>query len=139
MKLIDIKLTNFKKLSNLPQPTISFNEDITVLVGANNAGKTSILKSIQKLFRTEQVNPIKDLNYLIDDGNLLIEATLTLTKEQWQSYLRLSLGSLPYIKLDSVNTDELAAKLFTYPISMKHNIGYIKRKQSAYNINTEIG
>ena len=42
MKLVDLKLTNFKKLSNIPQPTISFNEDITVLVVANNAGKTSI-------------------------------------------------------------------------------------------------
>jgi predicted ATP-dependent endonuclease of OLD family len=79
MKLIDIKLTTFKKLSNRPQPTISFKKDITVLVGANNAGKTSILKSIQKLFRTEEVNPVKNLNYLIEDGNLVIDATITLT------------------------------------------------------------
>lgn len=138
MKLIDIKLTNFKKLSNLPHPTISFKEDITVLVGANNAGKTSILKSIQKLFATEQVSPIKDLNYLIDDGNLIIEATVTLSKEQWQSYMRLSLASLPQIPLNSVNIPELSEKLYTQTITLKRNIGYIKRKVSVYNIVAEI-
>jgi predicted ATP-dependent endonuclease of OLD family len=138
MKLIDIKLTNFKKLSNSPQPTISFKEDITVLVGANNAGKTSILKSIQKLFKTEEVNPVKDLNYLIEDGNLVIDATIKLTQEQWKSYLRLSLGSLPHIPLDSINIDDLAKKMVDSQITLKHTIPYIKRKQSNYFITADL-
>jgi predicted ATP-dependent endonuclease of OLD family len=131
MKLIDIKHTNFKKLSNLPQPTISFKEDITVLVGANNAGKTSILKSIQKLFRTEPVNPAQDLNYLIEDGNLIIEATIILREDQWKSYLKLSSGDFPEI-------NALVGKLHRHLITLKHTIGCIKRKQSAYHTNAAI-
>lgn len=137
MKIVDIKLTNFKKLSNIPQPTISFNDDITVLVGANNAGKTSILKAIQKLFRTEAVDPTNDLNYLVEDGTLLIEATLTLTKNQWQSYLRLALGSLRQSELE-FNTEEFAHLLFETPVFVKHHIGYINRKQSNYTISIAI-
>jgi len=138
MKLIDLKLTNFKKLSNLPQPTITFNEDITVLVGANNAGKTSILKSIQKLFKTKGVNPAKDLNYLIEDGNMLIEASLILTKQQWQSYLRISIGGFTHIKLDLIDTDKLAENLFKHPINLKHNLGFINQKLSSHTIIAEI-
>jgi predicted ATP-dependent endonuclease of OLD family len=134
MKLIDIKLTNFKKLSNLPERTISFKEDITVLVGANNAGKTSILKSIQKLFRTEEINPAKDLNYLVEDGNLIIEATLTLTEEQWKSFLRISLGT-SNIPLDSIDIYNIAKKVVDSSITLKHHLSYIKRKLSS-NFNT---
>jgi predicted ATP-dependent endonuclease of OLD family len=129
MKLIDLKLTNFRKLSNLPQQTITFHEDINVLVGTNNAGKTSILKAIQKLFNAEGVDE-KDLNYLVKDGNLIIEANIKISKEQWQSYLRVALGQQPQMKSDAVNTDKLAEELYNFPINIKHNIPFVKRKQS---------
>ena len=138
MKLIDLKLTNFKKLSALPNPTIAFNSDINVLVGANNAGKTSVLKAIQKLFRTDNINVAKDLNYLTKDGNLLIEANIQLAKEQWVSFLRLALGALTNIPINTVNVDQLADKLYPVSIKLRHNMGLIDRKQSTYSITGDI-
>jgi predicted ATP-dependent endonuclease of OLD family len=113
MKLLDLQLHNFRKLSNLPQPTIAFNQDINVLVGANNAGKTSILKAIQKLFGTEAIDVNRDANYLVKDGNLIVEGTIKLSLEQWKSFLRIASSFEPQISLDSLNLDSLAEELFT--------------------------
>ena len=108
MKLLDLQLTNFKKLSNLPQPTIAFNDDITVLVGGNNAGKTSVLKAIQKLLKSEKIDPTIDLNYLVEDGELNIEGKILFTKEQWEKYLGLALGGLTDNPNNQVNINFLS-------------------------------
>ncbi len=129
MKLLNLKLTNFRKISALPEPTITFNQDINVLVGANNAGKTSILNAIQRLFKTEQITP-RDLNYLIKDGNLVIEGDILLTKEQWKSYLTLGLGISTHIPADSIDINYLVNQLVAKPLTLKYLGGYIDRKQS---------
>ena len=129
MKLLNLKLTNFRKISNLPEPTITFNQDINVLVGANNAGKTSILNAIQRLFKTEQITP-RDLNYLVKDGNLIIEGDILLTKEQWKSYLTLGLGISTHIPADSIDINYLVNQLVAKPLTLKYLGGYIDRKQS---------
>jgi AAA15 family ATPase/GTPase len=116
MKLLDLQLNNFRKLSNLPQPTIAFNQDINVLVGANNAGKTSVLKAIQKLFGTEAIDVNRDANYLVQDGNLIVEGTIKLSLEQWKSFLRIASSFEPQISLDSLNLDSLAEELFTLSV-----------------------
>lgn len=129
MKLLNLKLTNFRKISALPEPTITFNQDINVLVGANNAGKTSILNAIQRLFKTENITE-RDLNYLIQDGNLSIEGDILLTKEQWKSYLTLGLGISPQIPTNSIDIDYLINALAEKPLTLKYTGGYINRKQS---------
>ena len=137
MKLLNLKLTNFRKISALPEPTITFNQDINVLVGANNAGKTSILNAIQRLFKTENITP-RDLNYLIRDGNLIIEGDVLFTKEQWKSYLTLGLGVSPQIPLNSIDIYSLADQLTTKPLALKYTGGYINRVQSTLLTNVEI-
>ena len=127
MKLLNLKLTNFRKISNLPETTITFNQDINVLVGANNAGKTSILNAIQRLFKTESITP-RDLNYLIKDGGLGIEGDILLTKEQWESYLIVGHSGLtnPFLVSPS-DLDFLIIKLIDLPVSLKRNTFFIRR------------
>ncbi|HFQ5299044.1 TPA: retron Ec78 anti-phage system effector ATPase PtuA [Vibrio vulnificus] len=45
--LNDLKLLNFRKFENLD---VVFEDDITVIIGANGSGKTTILESIAKTF-----------------------------------------------------------------------------------------
>ena len=137
MKLLNLKLTNFRKISALPEPTITFNPDINVLVGANNAGKTSILNAIQRLFKTEEITP-RDLNYLVKDGSLIIEGEVLLTSEQWKSYLNISWGNSPFIP--SLELDTLSKQISQTPVSitLKKNYSYINRKQVTILSNAEL-
>ncbi len=137
MKLLNLKLTNFRKISALAEPTITFNQDINVLVGANNAGKTSILNAIQRLFKTEEITP-RDLNYLIKDGSLIIEGEVLLTSEQWKSYLNISWGNSPFIP--SLELDTLSKQISQTPVSitLKKNYSYINRKQVTILSNAEL-
>lgn len=122
MRLVNLQLTNFRKISNLPEPTVKFNKDINVLVGANNAGKTSLLKAIQKLFNVENIAS-KDLHYLINSDNLLVKGEILFSQLEWQTYLSICLNRLK----DRVNLAEirdlalLGAELSTQNISLKHN------------------
>ncbi len=127
MKLLDLQLHNFRKLSNLLQPTIAFNQDINVLVGANNAGKTSVLKAIQKLFGTEAIDVNRDANYLVQDGNLTVEGTVKLTLEQWKSFLHISSSLSPQI---SINADSLAGKLVDVSVNLRRNLSLVGKKVS---------
>lgn len=96
MKLKSLTLKNFRKISNEAEPTITFNPDINVLVGANNAGKTSILQAIRMLLLHPnylgmgKLDPINNTNYLIKDGNLVISAEVTLKESQWLSLIKSS-------------------------------------------------
>jgi predicted ATP-dependent endonuclease of OLD family len=137
MKLLNLKLTNFRKISNLPESTITFNQDINVLVGANNAGKTSILNAIQRLFKTEEITS-RDLNYLIKDGNLVIEGDVLFTKEQWKSYLTLGVGNKDTWLTDDVDLDILAKMFSPKPISLKQQKGYIEKKETSFYISAKI-
>ena len=137
MKLLNLKLSNFRKISALPEPTITFNQDINVLVGANNAGKTSILNAIQRLFKTERISE-RDLNYLIKDGNLTIEGDVLFTKEQWNSFLTLGLGVMPNVLPNTIDTNHLLNKLEEKSIKLKFIGGYINRKQSTLTGNASI-
>jgi predicted ATP-dependent endonuclease of OLD family len=130
MKLLNLRLTNFRKISALPEPTITFKQDINVLVGANNAGKTSILNAIQRLFKTEEITP-KDLNYLVKDGSLIIEGDVLLTKEQWKSYMILgnSASTAPF-SLNPSDLELLSDELSQLPVSLKRSIFFVNKKIS---------
>jgi predicted ATP-dependent endonuclease of OLD family len=127
MKLLDLQLHNFRKLSNLPQPTIAFNEDINVLVGANNAGKTSILKAVQFLFRTESLDVNRDANYLVQNGNLSIDCTVKFTLSQWKTFLLIAYDKRSKI---SEGIDSIATYLANKPISLRKFISFAGRKVS---------
>lgn len=48
MYISELRLTNFRGFSN--EKSITFNEGTNVIIGHNNAGKTSIIKSLEILF-----------------------------------------------------------------------------------------
>jgi predicted ATP-dependent endonuclease of OLD family len=128
MKLLDLQLHNFRKLSNLPQPTIAFNQDINVLVGANNAGKTSVLKAIQKLFGTEAIDVNRDANYLvqhIQDGSVDINGTIKLTVEQWKSFMRISSSD---VNVTTDYAESLAERFADYSINLVRNLSFVGKK-----------
>ncbi len=139
MKLLNLKLTNFRKISALPDPTITFNQDINVLVGANNAGKTSILNAIQRLFKTEEVTP-RDLNYLIKDGSIIIEGDVLFTEEQWKSYLTISWGRMWSKSSDSTDFDNLSKQIasFPLPVVLQQSSSFINKRQATVFSNAEI-
>lgn len=122
MKLLNLTLQNFRKISNIPEPTISFHSDINVLVGANNTGKTSILKAVQKLFRTQEIEE-KDLNYLIEDGHLIINGAVEFEKKEIQSFLNLvkDEGNFKQEKLNLLKKN-------IHPYFLNRNAEFVGRK-----------
>ena len=48
MKLKKIALTNYRQFQNA---VINFDDELTILAGANNSGKTSIIELFKRLFR----------------------------------------------------------------------------------------
>lgn len=111
----------------MPQPTIVFNQDINVLVGANNAGKTSVLKAIQKLFGTEAIDVNRDANYLVQDGSIDIQGAITLTREQWKSFLAITNSQNPQF---SVTDEYLPEILSGSPILLRRLAEVIGRKSN---------
>ena len=145
MRIQSLTLRNFKKIA-VAKPTISFNPDINVLVGANNAGKTSILRAIQKLFKTENFDPTKDLNYLVKDGSLIVEAQVLLAESEWKSYLKLAKDTIDnpivdfVVKNESIGEMVLSQKLASQPILFTHTVNYIDRRESNrdFKVDTDI-
>ena len=48
MKLKKIAITNYRQFQNA---VINFDDELTILAGANNSGKTSIIELFKRLFR----------------------------------------------------------------------------------------
>ena len=53
MKLKKIAITNYRQFQNA---VINFDDELTILAGANNSGKTSIIELFKRIF--------KDKNFL---------------------------------------------------------------------------
>lgn len=51
MKLVEINIINFRQFE---KADISFDDSITVLAGANNSGKTSLITLIKNVFNDEK-------------------------------------------------------------------------------------
>ena len=51
MKLVEMSVRNYRQFE---KADISFDEGITVLAGANNSGKTSLITLIKNVFNDEK-------------------------------------------------------------------------------------
>lgn len=91
MRLKALYLKNFRKIGSygLSEPTIVLNEDINVLAGANNTGKTSILKAVCKLLNAESIEA-NDFNFLQQNGNLEIKGDIHFSADEWQTFINLA-------------------------------------------------
>ncbi len=133
MKLKSLTLKNFRKISNEVEPTITFNPDINVLVGTNNAGKTSILNAIQMLLlqshNSLKLNSIANTNYLIRDGILSIEGEVSLKTEQWKSLIK-NLEQKPRLRqyFENFDSENLLIALNKNPFRWSKTYALINRK-----------
>lgn len=133
MKLQSLYLQNFRKISSLqlPEPTIVFNEDINVLVGANNTGKTSILKAIRKLLNAETVE-VNDFNFLQQDGNLDIKGDMCFSADEWQTFIKIACdrqiaSGAPTLSGEQA-TAALSEKISNATVSFLRNAGFANRR-----------
>lgn len=53
MKLVDISINNYRQFDEAKS---SFEDGITILAGANNSGKTSIITLIKNVFNDDKSN-----------------------------------------------------------------------------------
>lgn len=133
MKLISLKLTNFKKISNIADNTIYLNEDINILVGGNNTGKTSILQAIQKLFGTKQIEP-KDLNYLVKNGNLKIEGNIQFSEEEVLAFFEIAKNQFEH-HITNTQIQTIVKKVSSSNSHFFEDLTFIERKNAQHSRN----
>ncbi|TAG88701.1 MAG: hypothetical protein EAZ20_08005 [Bacteroidetes bacterium] len=133
MKLTNLKLTNFKKISNISDNIIYLNEDINVLVGGNNTGKTSILQAIQKLFGTKNIEP-KDLNYLVKNGNLKIEGNIKFSEEEVLAFFEIAKNQLEH-HITNEKIQEVIKEIASNHSHFFEDLTFIERKNAQHSRN----
>ncbi|WP_448518439.1 ATP-dependent nuclease [Rhodoflexus sp.] len=143
MRLQSLYLQNFRKISSqqLPEPAIVLHEDINVLVGANNTGKTSILRAIQKVLNTATLEP-NDFNFLLEDGNLDIKGDMRFSANEWQTFLKIA-GDRQIANGNAALLDEqmlvrLSKKLSKQTVSFYRNAVFANRRILNHVVRAEI-
>lgn len=87
MRIIKVKLTNFKRFQ---EEEISFEQPITILVGKNNSGKSSIIYALADFLgiNVPFINP--QLNKKMDGtGTVVRTIWLELTEQEWKNLIQL--------------------------------------------------
>ena len=59
MKLKKIAITNYRQFQNA---VINFGDELTILAGANNSGKTSIIELFKRIFKDKNFSK-EDIQY----------------------------------------------------------------------------
>ena len=79
MFISSLTIENFRGFKS--KTNIEFNEGLNVIIGENNAGKTTVLKALQLIFDINNNSrlSIDDINKDIDDLNNPPEITITAT------------------------------------------------------------
>ena len=81
MRLIQLKVTNFRCYKN--ETVIDLDEDLVVIVGKNDSGKSSLLDALNLFFDEKAVPDKDDLCVHADNGNIRIACVFT----DWPSQL----------------------------------------------------
>lgn len=122
MKLSSLNLTDFRRFRNLE---ISFDERITVIIGDNGAGKTSIVESVAKLFSWFN-NGVerKDIN-----GRPIVEADINVDSKDFCEVTGI-------FRFDVLNEFEISLGRIVsgYSGSSPTNVTLIKQAASMYRV-----
>ena len=62
MKLKKIAITNYRQFQNA---VINFDDELTILAGANNSGKTSIIELFKRIFQQSTTQSYSMTLYLV--------------------------------------------------------------------------
>lgn len=98
MYLKEINIQNFRGISNL---SIEFEKDITVLIGENNTGKTTILEAVRHL--TERTPSNNLVNFLVSD----LSASLD---DKEEDYLEINILGTFFIENSTSNDRKIRQK-----------------------------
>lgn len=123
-----ITVTNFRCLQN--NLLVNFEEDMTVIVGENDAGKTSLVDVLKIIYRGKKVEP-NDFYYgtnemtikvEIDKDLFIIKHTLEDNNVLSKTFLSLSHEQLNVIKssVESDDTEEATLKLFANKLGVTY-------------------
>ncbi len=120
MKLIELKLKNFKKFMDV---TIPLNRSLTVFVGRNNAGKTSVLQAIGLALDVPISFTGKYLNKKCGDtGTSEIKLFVQLTPKEWLNAIHL----VQYdVETTDVNLEQLSERVSVFQVSVDRIISYV--------------
>jgi predicted ATPase len=123
MKIVNLSLTNFKKIAS--NKVMEFNEDVNVLVGANNTGKTSVLQALALAFnlRLFDFNPNDAIYYLVKNGVCEIEVEFLFSSSEWEICFDLIKHNYP-----QENFSKFAKKISHQKIIKKLTLNVIKKQ-----------
>jgi predicted ATP-dependent endonuclease of OLD family len=103
MKIFKIKVENFRLLKNF---SIDIEEDISLVIGKNNTGKTSLLSAIDKLLNHSDGKTITFDDFNVDFKNQLLVILEDPSSILEKDYIPLGIRVLVYISYDE--NDDLA-------------------------------
>lgn len=137
MKIKSISFSNLKKISNSAKPSMLCNPDLNVLVGANNAGKTSILQAIAAVFNIRNEEWHKSLSYhLKGNGKIEVVLAILLNKNEWLSLINIQASTQPlYADLLS---DTLVTKLAEFSVNINVSFNFKDKKIISQTKTSEI-
>lgn len=95
MKIKKLVLKNYK---HFKEQTIEFNDDINLIIGENNAGKTSLFYSIAAIFGLDiKENIDYDFPSKLIEGAFTtrIELTVSFSKPEWKTLFNIHKTSIP--------------------------------------------
>lgn len=88
MRIISIKFQNFKKFSDIE---VTFDRPLTVLIGKNNSGKSSLLGGIAEMFNiSEALNPPLLSKQANVTGTMIREIKFQLNDDEWKQAFQLA-------------------------------------------------
>lgn len=141
MYLSNIKLWNFRKFGNdgeidleKPNLNLNFTNDLNVIIGENDSGKTAIIDAIKLVLKTHSYDYIRvdDKDFYQETNRLRIELTFEeLIPEEaknfteWLGWKGTGTDAKPFLKLN-YNVKRLADKIF--PADIKAGVdedGYL--------------
>lgn len=118
MQITKLKLSNFRRFWDAE---INFNPDISVLVGPNNSGKSTVLEAILGGLGAPVPRTGRYLTKTIDTGTCEIKTSFLLNDDEWQKAFALirRLGE-PKVAISA----ETLKKLVNAPLSMLWRMAY---------------
>lgn len=120
LKLIKLKLKNFKKFVDV---SIPLNRSLTVFVGRNNSGKTTVLQAIGLVLDIPIPFTGRYLNKRSGNtGTCEIKLIIQLSSKEWVNAIQLVQHD---VDITNVNVEQLAERVSTFQISIDRIISYV--------------
>lgn len=124
MIIENVTLKNYKRISNINEPTFSCNPDLNVLVGANNSGKTSIIQAIATVLQCLPDNQLdwqRSLSYTLNSlGTIQLELQVKLSKKEWSDLIQIRASVDENAKL--LFKEEIISSLPNIPVMISSSI-----------------